>query len=70
MPRNSDVQIGDVIVTSDSSALFPPGLRIGLVKQTFEDKTSLFKTINLEPDVDFSRLEEVFVIISPEGRSQ
>jgi rod shape-determining protein MreC len=68
VPRNSDVQAGDVVVTSDSSALFPPGLRIGLVKETFEDKRSLFKTIKLEPDVDFSRLEEVFVITSPENR--
>jgi rod shape-determining protein MreC len=68
VPRNSDVQIGDVVVTSDSSALFPPGLRIGLVKETSEDKRSLFKTIKLEPDVDFSRLEEVFVITSPDSR--
>ncbi|MDZ7291238.1 MAG: rod shape-determining protein MreC [candidate division KSB1 bacterium] len=65
VPRTSDVQIGDAVVTSDSSALFPPGLRIGLVSGTYEDKTSLFKTITLQPDVDFSRLEEVYVIISP-----
>lgn len=70
VPRNSDVEIGDVVVTSDSSALFPPGLRIGLVKHTLEDKRSLFKTIDLEPAVDFSRLEEVFVITSPENRPQ
>ncbi len=66
VPRNSDVQAGDVVVTSDSSALFPPGLRIGLVKETSEDKRSLFRTITLEPDVDFPRLEEVFVITSSE----
>src|SRR5574341_1050840 len=63
-PRNSDVQRGDVVVTSDSSALYPPGIRIGLVSHTTEEKASLFKSIHLQPDVDFSQLEEVFVILS------
>jgi rod shape-determining protein MreC len=63
VPRNSDVQVGDVVVTSDSSALYPPGIRIGLVSHTTEE-ASLFKSIHLQPDVDFSQLEEVFVILS------
>jgi len=62
VPRTAVVQLRDVVVSSDSSALFPPGLRIGLVKEITQEKTSLFKTIILQPDVDFSRLEEVFVI--------
>jgi rod shape-determining protein MreC len=64
VPLTANVQSRDAVVTSDSSALFPPGLRIGLVKLISEDKTSLFKTIILDPEVDFSRLEEVFVITS------
>lgn len=64
VPRTAQVQLRDAVVTSDSSALFPPGLRVGLVKKISQDKTSLFKTIILQPDVDFSRLEEVFVITS------
>jgi rod shape-determining protein MreC len=65
VPRNSDVKIGDTVVTSDSSALFPPGIRIGLVLHADEEQTTLFKRIRLDPSVTFSRLEEVFVIISP-----
>jgi rod shape-determining protein MreC len=61
VPGHSDVKIGDAVVVSDSSALFPPGLRIGVVTETAEEKTTLFMRIRLEPDVDFSRLEEVFV---------
>ena len=64
VPRTSVVQLRDAVVTSDSSALFPPGLRIGLVKEIIPEKTSLFKTIVLQPDVDFSRLEEIFVLTS------
>jgi len=62
VPRTATVQFRDAVVTSDSSALFPDGLRIGLVKDISEEESSLFKTIILKPDVDFSRLEEVFVI--------
>jgi len=68
VPRNSPVLIGDAVVTSDSSALFPAGLRVGLVSDTLVDKTSLFKSIFLRPEVEFSQLEEVFVIISAVGR--
>jgi rod shape-determining protein MreC len=67
VPRTSTVKLGDAVVTSDSSALFPPGLRIGLVREISEDEKSLFKTILLKPDVDFSRLEEVFVITKPDA---
>lgn len=69
VPLNSEVQTGDVVVTSDSSALYPPGIRIGLVSHTSQDKASLFKTIHLQPGVDFSRLEEVFVIIAPKANT-
>jgi rod shape-determining protein MreC len=62
VPLTAAVKRGEAVVTSDSSALFPPGLRIGLVKDISQKKASLFKTIILDPDVDFSRLEEVFVI--------
>ncbi len=70
VPRTAVVQVQDAVVTSDSSALFPPGLRIGLVRNVSEDETSLFKTIFLQPDVDFSRLEEIFVITSFSGQAQ
>jgi rod shape-determining protein MreC len=70
VPRNSEVNLSEAVVTSDSSTLFPQGLRIGLVQKIAEDKTSLFKTIILRPAVDFARLEEVFVITSSSRRPQ
>lgn len=70
VPRTSTVELSDVVVTSDSSALFPPGVRIGQVKEISEEKASLFKTIILEPSVDFSRVEEIFVITSLSPRPQ
>ena len=70
VPRNADVVAGDVVVTSDSSALFPPGIRIGKVEETSMDSASLFLTISLAPEVNFSRLEEVFVVMPSGKRSE
>lgn len=62
--RHADVIAGDVIVTSDSSALFPPGIRIGIVLEPEVDHAGMFKKIPLAPAVTFSRLEEVFVLMT------
>ncbi|MEK7727020.1 MAG: rod shape-determining protein MreC [candidate division KSB1 bacterium] len=61
--RHADVVTGDVVVTSDSSALFPPGLRIGIVLEPTVEQSGMFKKIPLLPAVNFSRLEEVFVLM-------
>jgi len=62
--KNADVRIGDVVITSGFSRLFPQKIRVGLVVSVNDKNPSLFKTIQVKPDVDFSRLEEVFVVIT------
>jgi rod shape-determining protein MreC len=60
--RTYDVQAGDVIMTSEYSSLFPPGIRIGTVSATRQIPGSLFQSVEVSPVVDFTRLEEVFVM--------
>ncbi len=62
VPKTMDVQVGDLVITSEYSSTFPPGIRIGLVKEATSEAGSLFKRILVEPSVDFTRLEEVFVM--------
>lgn len=62
VPLRSDVQIGDVIVTSGFSSIFPPEIRIGVVVQVDEKSYGLLKSVSIKPGVDFSRLEEVLVV--------
>ncbi len=64
VPRNADVIAGDVIVTSDSSALFPPGIRIGIVTTPKMEVTSLFMHVPLQAAVNLARLEEVFIVMA------
>jgi rod shape-determining protein MreC len=60
--RTYDVQAGDVIITSEYSSLFPAGIRIGTVSATRQIPGSLFQSVEVSPAVDFTRLEEVFVM--------
>jgi rod shape-determining protein MreC len=62
VPKMRDVKVGDVVTTSEYSNTFPPNIRIGLVSEVREQPSSLFKSIIIEPGVDFVKLETVFVM--------
>ena len=63
--KTMDVREGDVIVTSSYSSIYPGGIEIGIVASTRLLPGSLFQAIDVAPAVDFTRLEEAFIIISP-----
>ena len=60
--KTMDVQVGDLVMTSEYSTVFPPGIPIGVVSATSAIPGSLFQAVEVTPGVDFTRLEEVFVI--------
>ncbi|MDI6804100.1 MAG: rod shape-determining protein MreC [Bacteroidota bacterium] len=62
--KKQDVKIGDGAITSEYSKIFPPDIKVGVVASVIENPITLFKDILLEPSVDFTRLEQVFVITS------
>lgn len=62
VPQRADVQVGDTVITSGYSDIFPPGLKIGQVVQTTPSARGLFREIQVKPFVDFEKLEEIFVI--------
>ena len=62
VPKMRDVKVGDVVTTSEYSNTFPSDIRIGLVSEVHEQPGSLFKSITIEPGVDFVKLETVFVM--------
>jgi len=62
-PR-SDIRIGDAVVTSGYSEIYPPGLPIGKVVNIAETSETLFKKVTLRTEVDFGSFEEVLVLQS------
>jgi rod shape-determining protein MreC len=59
--KSADVNVGDVIITSEYSNSFPSGIPIGFVTSV-GTIDNLFKKIDIEPFVNFETLEEVFVL--------
>lgn len=60
--ESANVIVGDEIVTSNLSDVYPPGILIGTIKEITENPNHLNKSAIIEPAVDFKHLEEVLVI--------
>ena len=64
---NNAIQVGDRVVTSGLGGRFPEGILIGEIVDVRDQKRDpLFKKVILESGVDFSKVEEVFVMRFPE----
>jgi rod shape-determining protein MreC len=61
--KSSDVQVDDMVVTSGLGGVFPRGLPLGKIVEVRELTGELFNEILVRPSVDFSKLEEVLVIL-------
>lgn len=61
--KESVVRVGDVVVTSGMDGVFPKGLIIGSVLRVAPEIGTLLQRIDLKPAVDFSKLEEVLIVV-------
>ena len=64
VPGTADVKAGDLVVTSGIDGIYPKGFVIGTV-ETVERGPGTYHDIRVSPAVDFSRLEEVLVVLTP-----
>lgn len=60
--RRDEVEEGEIVVTSGRAGTFPKELPIGRIKSVDTKSFGLYQTVTVEPVVDFSRLEEVYII--------
>ena len=63
------VTSGDRVITSGLDGIFPKGIMLGYIKQVSSDSGSLFHEISVGPSADFSRLENVMVILPEKTRT-
>ena len=61
IPLHADIQVGDTIITSGFSSIFPEGIIIGFISD-FEDKSGSFYEIEVKLSTDFKTLGNVNVI--------
>lgn len=62
VPVDSEVQIGDILMTSGLGGTYPPNISVGQVLTMQSKQNVLFQTGSVQPVVDFSNLSAVLVI--------
>lgn len=62
VPRHANFKLGDYVVTSGYSAVFPPGVRVGRILHVFNSADGLSYRVQLRLSTDFARLRDVCVI--------
>ncbi|MFL2983754.1 MAG: rod shape-determining protein MreC [Candidatus Neomarinimicrobiota bacterium] len=61
--KNVIINIGDKVVTSGFSDIYPSGLPVGTVEGVYEDRSSFQKIVNVTLPNDMTAFQYVFVII-------
>jgi rod shape-determining protein MreC len=64
LPVGADIQPGDRLISSGMGGVYPKGLIIGAVKDIPANGRQT-QQVEIQPNVDFSHLEEVLVLIKP-----
>jgi len=62
VPQATDVQVGEVILTSGLGGTYPPNIFVGQVLTMQTKQNTLFQTGSVQPMVDFSRINAVLII--------
>ena len=62
VPRHAHFKLGEYVVTSGYSAVFPPGVRVGRILHVFNSADGLSYRVQLRLSTDFARLRDVCVI--------
>lgn len=61
--RTDDIEVGDVAVSSGLDGIYPKGLMLGSVIKVTKKSYGVTQDVEVRPSVDFSKLEEVLVIL-------
>ncbi|MBF0627403.1 MAG: rod shape-determining protein MreC [Magnetococcales bacterium] len=63
LPKDADVVVGDLVVTSGTGGIFPKGLPVGKVVSLEPGRDGLFREAKVQPMVDFDRIEEAHLLL-------
>lgn len=60
--RGDEIHVGDELVTSGLDGTFPKGVPLGTITAIVPGERGLFRSAEVKPAVDFSKVEEVLVV--------
>ena len=58
----TEIRYGDLLITSGMSSIYPEGIYIGRVRTIGAKEYESTLALTVEPIIDFSKLEYVFVL--------
>ena len=61
--KNVNINIGDRVITSGFSKIYPPKLPVGFVSGVYDERGSYQKVVNVKIQNDFESIQNVFVVI-------
>ena len=61
--KNVEVNIGDRVITSGFSKIYPPKLPVGTVSGVYDERGSYQKVINVSIQNDFESIQNVFIVL-------
>jgi rod shape-determining protein MreC len=62
IPKSAQVVIGDTVLTSNVSDIYPSGIMVGTVLAIEDNKSSNFYSLRIKPATNFFTIEYVYVI--------
>ena len=62
--RTDDIQPGDILISSGLGGIFPKGVAAGTVSRVNRKPYGITQEVEVRPSVDFSKLEEVLVVLN------
>jgi len=62
LPNSTDIQVGDLLVTSGLGGHFPPGYPVGVVDEVLRDPGQNFATVHARPSAQLDRGRQVLLV--------
>ncbi|NEX17430.1 MAG: rod shape-determining protein MreC [Halochromatium sp.] len=62
LPKNADVRVGDLLVTSGMGGVFPAGYPVAQIVEVADDPNSAFATVKAVPTARLDRSHEVLLV--------
>lgn len=70
IPRHARFKVGDYVITSGFSSVFPEGVYVGRIDKVYYSADGLSYQCHVKLGTDFSKLRDVCVLMTPNMREQ
>jgi rod shape-determining protein MreC len=64
IPQSTDVQVGDILITSGYGGAFPRGLKVATVSKVIDSEDRSYRKAEAQPSADIKQLKQVLLVWS------